>query len=179
VASETTWTRLDAQALLGKLLPGEASNAMNLGLTTAILLVGGWIVWRTKSGPLTEGADNLSGLVICSATLACIYHATYDALLLIVPWVGVAVGRLRTQLSPMLRMVVLALLTIPAVNYVSAREVMNRLAIEGSLRTAVTSANSIAIVAVFVIAAGCLSAFAYRQLALGAPGSRLPLADGQ
>jgi hypothetical protein len=171
VAAETTWTRLDAHSLLGKLLQGEAGHEINLGLTAAILLIAGWIVWRTETGPLTDGADNLSGLVICTATLACIYHATYDALLLIVPWVGVALGRLRTQLSPKLQMIVFALLTIPAVNYASARAVLSRLPIEGPTWTAITAINSIAIVAVFVLACGCLEAFGVHRSPIQAPSS--------
>lgn len=156
VAAETTWTRLDAQALLGKLLPTAPSRAVNLALTAAILLAAGWVVWRTPRGPLTEGADNLTGLVICAATLACIYHTTYDALLLLVPWIGVAVGRLREQLPAKLQIVALALLTVPAVNYLSARTVLSRLAIEGPVWTAITAINSVTIVAAFVLACSCL-----------------------
>ena len=179
VAAETTWTRLDAQALLGKLLPTAPSSAMNLGLTAAILLTAGWVVWRTPRGPLTEGADNLSGLVICTATLACIYHGTYDALQLIVPWVGVAVGRLREQLPAKLQVIVFVLLTIPAVNYLSARAVLSRLAIEGPLWTATTALNSISIVALFVLACYCLEAISYRPEALSHSSGRQPKADSR
>lgn len=180
VAAETTWTRLDAQALMGKLAPGEMSGAINLGLTAAILLTAGWAIWRTQQGPLTEGADNLSGLIICTATLACIYHGTYDALLLFVPWLGSAVGRLREQLPTKLQLVVFVLLTIPAVNYVSARAVLNRLPIDGPSWTAVTAINSIAVAALFLIACATLEATGLRRFAIPSPhSSRQPIAESR
>src|SRR5690606_8084427 len=97
VSAQSTWTRLDGHALLGKLSPTQPNNAFNLVFTAAILLSAGWLLWRTRQGPLTEGADNLASLLICTTTLICIYHATYDALLLVVPWMGVAFGRLGEQ----------------------------------------------------------------------------------
>ena len=156
VAADSTWTRLDAQALLGKLLPSEPSGEIGLVLTAVVLLAAGWLVWRAPRGPLTDGADNLSGLVICTATLACIYHGTYDALLLVVPWVGAAVGGLRQQLPLRLQIVLPVLLAIPAANYLSARAVLSRLSIQGSLWTAVTALNSLAVLAAFLLACYCL-----------------------
>lgn len=162
VSAQSTWTRMDAHAMLGKWLPTPPSGTVNLFITAVILLSAGWIIWRTKSVVLTEGADNLAALLICTATLVCIYHATYDALLLIVSWVGLAFGSLGKQVSARVRAILLGLLTIPAVNYLSARTFLSHFEIEGSLRTTLTSLNGTAILAAFAIA--CVALYSRRQV---------------
>jgi hypothetical protein len=152
VDPQTTWTRLDALALVAKAGSCTPPPSMEFGITAACLLAAGFAVWRTSRGPLAIGADSISALIIFAATLACIYHSTYDALLLVVPWIGAAVGLLRAQLPAALRAVTWLLLTIPAVNYLSADEVMRRLSIEGPLWTALTAINSLCVLAVLLLA---------------------------
>jgi hypothetical protein len=118
------------------------------------LLLAGWAVYRTHGKSTGEGADSLSGLIIATATLACVYHAMYDGLLLVLPWVGAACGRLHFELPPWSRSIVLLALTIPAINFLSTRTAIERLDLHGSLLSAVTAINGVAILAVFLIAAG-------------------------
>jgi hypothetical protein len=152
VDPETTWTRIDAQSLVGKLLTDKPPAWAELAVTATSLLAAGAAVWFTSRDRGAEGGDGLSALIICTATLACIYHSTYDALLLVVPWVAAAVGRLRGQLPARLRPAVWILLTIPAVNYLSARSVTEALGITGPLWTAITALNSICVTAVLLMA---------------------------
>jgi hypothetical protein len=145
VDPETTWTRIDTQSLVGKLLTDKPPAWAELAVTAACLLAAGAAVWFTSRGPTAEGAAGLSALIICTAALACIYHSTYDALLLVVPWVAAVIGRLRGELPARLRLAVWMLLTIPAVNYLSARSVTEALGITGSLWTAITALNSVCV----------------------------------
>jgi hypothetical protein len=59
---------------------------------------------------------------------------------------------LHGQLPPKLRPIVIGLLTIPAVNYLSARSVTEALGVDGPLWTAVTALNSFCIVATLILA---------------------------
>jgi hypothetical protein len=151
VDSETTWTRLDAQSLLGKIIPSVPEH-FEFVITAVCLLAAGAAVWRISRTPRADGADSLSTLIICAATLGCIYHSTYDALLLVVPWIGVAVGRLHGQLPRLLRPIVWGLLTIPAANYLAARFVTESLGITGPAWTALTAVNSVCVLATLVLA---------------------------
>jgi hypothetical protein len=154
VTPMTTWTRVDAISLVGKALDHEPSAAASLAVTAGCLLLAGWAVWRTSGTPLAEGADSLSALVIAAATLACIYHSTYDALLFVVPWIGVMFAELRQQLPGRLHWLFWILLTLPAINYFSARVVTRLLSIDGALFTVLTMLNSICVVAILVLAIG-------------------------
>jgi len=152
VAAETTWTRIDTPALVGKLSPLKIAPAFDLLITAACLLAAGAAVFRISTLPQANGADSLSALIIAAATLACIYHSSYDALLLVVPWIGAAFGRLRDHLPSRLLPVVWFLLTIPALNYLSARSVTNALGVTGPLWTAITALNSICILVTLILA---------------------------
>lgn len=172
VVPETSWTRIDTPSVVAKFVPSELGPPVEFAITAACLLIAGWALWQSSRGPRGEGADGLSALIIGTATLACVYHSTYDALLLVAPWVAVLVGRLREQLPGALRPVVWLLLTIPAINYLSARTFTRLLSIEGPLWTALTALNSLCIVAALLLAI---------VVAIRAPGHRAfgsPLQSG-
>ncbi len=154
VATETTWTRVDTVALVGKLTGHEPQHITQITILAACLLAAGFALWKIDDTPLAKGADSLSALIICAATLACVYHANYGALLLVGPWVAVAVGRLREQLPPKLRALVWLLLTIPAINFISTRLVITRFSITDPLLTPLTMINGVCILAVLVLAIG-------------------------
>lgn len=151
VAIETTWTRIDAAAFVGKLFGAEPDRLVQASMLAAWLLIAGYALWRTSDTPLAEGADSLSSLIICTTTLACVYHASYDALLLVVPWVAVIAGKLRDQLPPQLRIAIFVLLTVPATNYVCTRVVIGKLAITEPLLTPLTMVNSTCILVVTLL----------------------------
>ncbi|MEX2315535.1 MAG: glycosyltransferase family 87 protein [Pirellulales bacterium] len=152
VDPETTWTRIDALSLVGKCLPTLPPSWLEPALTAACLLAAGWAVWRASGGLMADGADSLSALIICAATLACIYHSTYDALLLVAAWVGASAGRVRDQLPAGWRPIVWLLLTIPAINYLSSLELTSRLAVEGRLWTVLSAINSFSIATILLVA---------------------------
>jgi hypothetical protein len=114
-------------------------------------LIAGLAVWQIGKRP-ESGADGLAALVIFASTLACIYHSTYDALLLVVPWVAIVFGRLRGELPARLRPLVWSLLAIPAMNYLSTESVMARLNLSDEVRAGITAINSIAVLTTLLIA---------------------------
>lgn len=151
VSTESTWTRIDAVSFVGKLTGHEPQHVTQAAILAACLLAAGAALWKTSGTPLAEGADSLSALIVTSATLACVYHGSYDALLLVAPWVAVMVGRLREQLPAALRVLVWLLLTIPAINYASTRVVISKLSITEPLLTPLTMINSTCILAVLIL----------------------------
>lgn len=154
VATQTTWTRIDAAVLVGKLIGREPGQLAVAAIAAVCLLVAGAVVWKISRTPLAHGADSLSALIISTATLACIYHSSYDGLLLVAPWVAVAVGRLGQQLPPRIRPVIWLLLTVPAANYVSTRVFIMNVGIEEPFLRLLTMVNSVCIAAVLILSIG-------------------------
>ena len=173
VSTETTWTRIDAVSFFGKLVGSEPNHITQIAVLGACLLAAGFALWTISRTQLADGADSLSGLIICTATLACVYHGSYDALLLVAPWVAVMAGRLREQLPAKLRVPVWLLLTIPAINYVSTRVVISKLSITEPLLTPLTMLNSTCILAAFVLSIG-VAVYAKSQPALAASHATAP-----
>jgi hypothetical protein len=154
VATQTTWTRIDSVSLIGKIVGHEPDRVAVAAIAAACLLAAGWAVWRISRSRLAEGGDSLSALIISAATLACIYHGSYDALLLVGPWVAVSVGRLREQLPSRLRPVIWLLLTVPAINYFSTRMIITRFGIEEPFLRPLTMINSACIAMVLILSIG-------------------------
>jgi hypothetical protein len=154
VATESTWTRIDAVALAGKLVGSEPNHLAVAAIAAACLLAAGGAVWRISRTPLAEGADSLSALIIYTAMLACVYHGAYDALLLVAPWVAVSVGRLREQLPPWLRPVIWLLLIVPAINYLSTRVVIAKLSIQEPILKPLTMVNSACVATLLILSIG-------------------------
>jgi hypothetical protein len=154
IMASTSWTRLDALSVLGRFTESNPAGASEALIAAAVLLTAGLAVYRTSGTSAGEGADSLSALVISAATLLCIYHSMYDALLLVCPWLGLMVGRLRTQVPAWSIPILWLLVALPAANYISTRSVIERLGLEGLTWTVVASANGLALLAVFALSAG-------------------------
>jgi hypothetical protein len=151
VSATTSVTRLDAVSVLGRLGGIVPSGAIQISVAAACLLAAGWAVGRLQNTERADGADCLAAMIIALATLATIYHTNYDALLLVLPWVGLTCGRLRRQVPDWARLVLWVLLALPAVNYLSTYLVTKRLGIEGVTWAAVASINGIAVFAALVL----------------------------
>jgi hypothetical protein len=110
--------RIDAVTLLSRFLGHPLGGAAQL-LTALVVLGAAAVALRVGAGADSthDPYDVVSTSIICVAMLFAVYHLNYDLLLLTLPAVALARGRLPVELRPpRRRWVLLALLTVLAVN---------------------------------------------------------------
>jgi hypothetical protein len=83
-----TWTRLDLVGMFAKLIDWRPDDKVYLGGMLVLLIVPFVAIRRIADRESNSGAAGLSSSIVIVATLLCIYHHSYDCLLLIVPLVG-------------------------------------------------------------------------------------------
>jgi len=153
--------RLDPVALIGRLLGGPVAES---AATLAFIAAGTMAAWRiTRTGG--TDARLRSACVACVMILACMYHQSYDGLLLTLPLVALASGRLTG--APMTRALALVAMLVPLANYLATDTVVEALGMSGTARTFVGSVNGAALLLAFV---------AVTVLAVGRRGVERPLA---
>jgi hypothetical protein len=135
--------RLDAVALVGH-LGGQAAESAT---TLLIIAAGTTAVWRiTRAG--RPDARLRSACVACVMILACMYHQSYDGLLLTLPLVALASGRLAA--APMTRALALVAMLVPLANYLATDTAVGALGVSGMARTILGSVNGAALLVAFV-----------------------------
>jgi hypothetical protein len=145
-------TRIDAVALIGHLLSAVPSTATTLALGVGVLVLGGVTLGRlARTRPPSEGALGLTALG--TAVLLSVYHQAYDALLLAVPLVALALAPDATQLVRPVRVGLALLLAVPAVNYFGSFSALSALPLAGPLRGLAISLNAAALCAALLITA--------------------------
>src|SRR5262249_50195353 len=94
--------------------------------------------------------------LVCLTVLLATYHQAYDALLLAQPAVALGTGRWGRGVvaSAALRWTVLALVAVPAVNYLATNAVVSRLSVGSTAWVAITTVNPAALLAAWVIHLG-------------------------
>jgi hypothetical protein len=137
--------RVDTPALVTRALGIDLGDAGELIVGLAVLSFGAFATWRAASQE--HGRSDIrpmSATLTCLTILACTYHQTYDWLLLALPVTALATNRLtpRGTLRPVLRWVLLAVLLLPAVNYLATATAIEQLEIADSRRLLVTSLNA-------------------------------------
>jgi hypothetical protein len=144
--------RLDVTALLARVLGRVPDGWMQVGLGLAVVGAGVLAVRRLQDDRSPPSRQLEIGLV-CLSLLIASYHQAYDALLLAQPAVALAAGRWgRGAVAPAaLRWTVLALIAVPAVNYLATTTVASRLSPGGPVWLAVTAANPAALLAAWVV----------------------------
>ncbi|MEI6170871.1 MAG: glycosyltransferase 87 family protein, partial [bacterium] len=100
--------RIDVIALATRFLGGPPSGLAKMLIFGGWLAVGAAGVAALRRTEDSRRADGLTGFLIVLATLTCIYHQIYDAVLLIVPILAVTAACREPwkSLSPMLRSLV-------------------------------------------------------------------------
>lgn len=151
----TTFTRVDATALLARVL-GHAPGGwveLALGLTVVCAAVVG--LRRLRDDRSAPSAQLGIGLV-CLTVLVAAYHQTYDTLLLAQPAVSLVMGRWGRAMvaPPALRWSVLALIAVPALNYLATNTVVTRLSVGSPAWLAITAANPAALLAAWAVHLG-------------------------
>jgi hypothetical protein len=135
--------RLDVVALVGH-LGGQAAESAT---TLLIIAAGTTAVWRiTRAG--RPDARLRSACVACVMILACMYHQSYDGLLLTLPLVALASGRLAA--APMTRALALVAMLVPLANYLATDTAVGALGVSGMARTILGSVNGAALLVAFV-----------------------------
>ena len=149
-----TWTRLDAVGVVSKIMEWKPGNKTYFAAMLALLVMPGITVWRCTRNEGNTGATSLSGMIICLAMLVSIYHQSYDYLLMGVAWFGVAFFSAASgELKSYERFTLIALLGIPAVNYLSTsrfRDVMG-FDDQSGMWTVITSVNGVCLLAAMLI----------------------------
>jgi hypothetical protein len=155
--------RIDAVALVGRLLGGSVGPAAESLATLALIAAGTAAAWRiSRAG----GADARlrSTCVACVTILACMYHQSYDGLMLTLPVVAIASGRVGEV--PLARALALVAMVVPAANYLATDTLVDALGVEGTARAIVGSVNGAAMLVAFV---------AVTMLAVGRSGVARPV----
>ena len=142
----SSFARIDLAALAARLL-GRVPDGwveVTLGLVTAAAALVGL---RRLRGDERAPTTQLGVGLICLTLLIATYHQAYDALLLTQPAVALAAGSWGRGVvaPPALRWTVLALLAVPAVNYLASGTMVAGLNIGGPVWLAVTAVNPLAL----------------------------------
>lgn len=150
VASATSPYRVDAVALFER-ITGDEGAWLGLAVSGAVLTLAAATVARLER---VDGHSRAaSNSVITLAVLICIYHLTYDALILALP-VLVTLAQVcdeqRRSPRPSLAVVMLGLLAVPALNYVASDAALTALRLDRTSWWIATSASGIACLAAFL-----------------------------
>lgn len=141
----TWWSQIDARYLLHHVV-GESSVLVD-DLVSLLLLAVGALTVRHLAQREAPGDDGLAIGVTCLTTLLCVYHQSYDALLLTLPLFLLVVGRGAPPWDrhPLVRVALGVLLAVPAVNYLATWHVLERLGITGGWWLLITAVNAAAL----------------------------------
>ena len=141
----TWWSQIDARYLLHHVI-GESSGLVD-DVVSLLLLAMGALTVRHLARRDAPGDSGLAIGVTCLTTLLCIYHQSYDALLLTLPLLLLVVGRGAPPWDrhPLVRVALAVLLAVPAVNYLATFHALDRLGITGGWWLVVTALNAAAL----------------------------------
>jgi hypothetical protein len=89
----TSPLRIDAAVTLAKSLNWSPAATVKTAITTLSMLLAMLVLLRCPKPDAEAGADDCSAVLICVTVLTALYHILYDALLLSLPVVALAVGR--------------------------------------------------------------------------------------
>jgi hypothetical protein len=147
--------RIDIAGLLGRFIgrpPGIAGAVLG-----ALVLIGAGLLLRTLATREGDGPRPLSDGLACLALLLSVYHQSYDALLLALPAVALALADEPTAWPPgtaRRRRFTLALLLVPGINYLATHTLIGRIGPAHLLWLLIATANGAAILMAFVLWAG-------------------------
>ena len=147
------YLRIDLGYLARQIAHLTGGGAIDLIAAALVLVVGAVAVRRARVPGAALAASPLAVTAACLTVLVSMYHLTYDALLLTLPIVALARARAAGITSPATRVVLLALLLVPAVNYLATESVIRALDLQGGWWLLVTGANGIALLAALLVSA--------------------------
>ena len=153
VDPDSAWMRTDLTSVVVRNLALASDLKVELLGMLIILLPAFLALWKLSNSPSSSETSSLELATITTMIPLCIYHLSYD-LLVVLPALALALsGRIfTTQKRPSLfRYAYIALLVFPLFNYIAAYSVMERLQIHGLLRELAIASNAIALLAANVV----------------------------
>jgi Glycosyltransferase family 87 len=145
----SAWMRTDLLSVVARNL-SLATDAKSELLAMLIILIPAFFAqWKLSGDRDTEETRSLEQSVVFLAIPMCIYHLSYDLLLLFPAVVLALSGRIFTtqKHAQWYRAVYIALLVIPLMNYFATHSVMERFHIQGALRELAISLTPLALLA--------------------------------
>ena len=144
--------RIDLVALAGRVAARRLAGTEKLVILVIVVTVAALLVRRLRRSGTTSNYQPLSDAIICMAVLLCVHHMDYDLLLLVLPLVALVYRRVPGLLEGRrVRGVTLGLFAVLALNYVSTRWVLDRLAVQPVTTWLLVSINSVVLLLIFII----------------------------
>jgi hypothetical protein len=151
VLPSSSWIRVDAWALFGRLAGNDLSLIAKIVTSATILVLSAIALLRLSSGA-NATKRHVALAITCLATLLCVHHQSYDLLFLAAPITGLALAA--DALPAALRryrVALLVLLAIPLANYVAAYSTLATFDITGPAWTIATSVNAAVMLAAWAV----------------------------
>ncbi len=149
VDPDSAWMRTDLTSVLARNLGLPSGLKMELLGMTIILIPACILLWKLSKIGNSCVTHSLEQAIVLSAIPMCIYHLSYD-LLVVMPAVALGLSGQtfpKHKHSTAFQIAFVAFMTIPLVNYLSAYSVMERLQIDGLVREMVISLNALSLLA--------------------------------
>ena len=127
-----TWTRIDLLGMFAKVINWNPDTKINILAMFFLTIVPGLAVAKAVKSESNSGACGLTGWIVCLSMLVCLYHHSYDCLLLVAPWIGVTFFGSRTlpEIGRWARIALSVLTAVPAANYLSTQSARDKLGFE-------------------------------------------------
>jgi hypothetical protein len=151
----TSVIRLDTPAIVTRLSATPPSDPVEAAIGLSVLALGCTAFVRLARDRSPEGRVRAITMAILTLML-CTYHLAYDGILLAIPVAAIFLGARPDRPGPGWAGVpvgVLALVLVPAVNYLATDTMMERWNFAPALDAAITVANGVALFAVWVVMA--------------------------
>jgi hypothetical protein len=145
----TSNTRTDLTSLISRFLEAPLSDVNQVLLAAAILLLAGCVL-RLLARQASDDSNAAAVGIICLATSLVGFHRGYDLVLLVGPVVAAAVPHPVPAMPSQLRLLLLVLFSILALNWIATESVLSRWQLSRSLWLIVTSLNGVCLVLLFL-----------------------------
>ena len=145
----SAWMRTDLLSVVAHNLSIATDIKSELFSMLIILIPSCLALWKLRGIQQSGETRSLELAVICSAIPLCIYHLSYD-LLVLFPAIGLAVGGrlfVTQKHSTVYQVAYTVFVIIPIMNYLASHSVMEKFHIVGVMREVAISLNALALLA--------------------------------